>query len=169
MTEACSQIATFGLPLHGVELRLTQPEHEILVRGPIVAPGALGSDGWLHTGDLGRFDERGRLEIVGRKADTIVTGGENVAPAEVEAVLLEHPSVADAAVFARPDPEWGEAVIAAVVPRDGEPVDGSRRCGDTAPSASPRSRSRRCSSLSTNCPAPARASSCAGSYSADVI
>jgi o-succinylbenzoate---CoA ligase len=121
MTEACSQIATFGLPLHGVELRLD--DGEILVRGPIVAPGALANDGWLHTGDLGAFDGYGRLLITGRKADTIVSGGENIAPAEVEAVLLEHPSVADAAVFARPDAEWGEAVIAAVVPRDGEPVD----------------------------------------------
>ena len=59
-----------------------------------------------------RFDGRGRLTIIGRKADTIITGGENVAPAEVEAVLLEHPAVADAAVFGRADPEWGEAVIA---------------------------------------------------------
>jgi o-succinylbenzoate---CoA ligase len=124
MTEACSQIATFGLPLDGVELRLAD-DSEILVRGPIVAPGALATDGWLHTGDLGAFDGDGRLQITGRRADTIVSGGENVAPAEVEAVLLEHPSVAEAAVFARPDPEWGEAVIAAVVPRDGEPVDAS--------------------------------------------
>jgi o-succinylbenzoate---CoA ligase len=122
MTEACSQIATFGLPLHGVELRLLE-DGEILVRGPVVAPGALAADGWLHTGDLGAFDDDGRLLITGRRADTIVSGGENVAPAEVEAVLLEHPSVADAAVFARPDAEWGEAVIAAVVPRDGDAVD----------------------------------------------
>jgi O-succinylbenzoic acid--CoA ligase len=120
MTEACSQIATFGFPLPGVELRLDGPEKEILVRGPIVAPGSLDRHGWLRTGDLGDFDERGRLAIVGRKADTIVSGGENVAPAEVEAALLEHPGVADAGVFARPDAEWGEAVIAAVVPaRDG--------------------------------------------------
>jgi O-succinylbenzoic acid--CoA ligase len=123
MTEACSQIATFGLPLQGVELRLDGPDGEILVRGPSVAPGALGDDGWLHTGDLGAFDERGRLAITGRKADTIVSGGENVAPAEVESVLLEHSSVGDAGVFARPDPEWGEAVIAVIVPRDGESVD----------------------------------------------
>ncbi len=124
MTEACSQIATFGLPLHGVELQLQ--DGEILVRGPIVAPGALAADGWLHTGDLGAFDDDdGRLVITGRKADTIVSGGENVAPAEVEAVLLEHPAVADTAVFGRPDAEWGEAVIAAVVPRDGEAVDAS--------------------------------------------
>ncbi len=88
------------------------------MRGPIVSAGALSADGWLHTGDLGRFDERSRLQIIGRKSDTIVSGGENVAPAEVEAVLLEHPSVADAAVHAREDPEWGEAVVATVVPLD---------------------------------------------------
>lgn len=117
MTEACSQIATFGWPLPGVQLRTS--EDEILVRGPIVAEGSLSEDGWLHTGDLGRFDERGRLVIIGRKSDTIVTGGENVAPAEVEAVLLAHPDVADAAVYPRADPEWGEAVIATVVAAPG--------------------------------------------------
>ena len=118
MTEACSQIATHGWPLPGVELR-TDEDGEVLVRGPIVSAGAVGGDGWLHTGDLGRFDSRNRLHITGRKADTIVTGGENVAPAEVEAVLLEHPGVADAAVHPRADPEWGEAVAATVVLRDG--------------------------------------------------
>ena len=118
MTEACSQIATFGRPLPGVEVRLGD-DGEILVRGPIVSAGALSPDGWLHTGDLGRFDGEERLEIVGRKSDTIVSGGENVAPAEVEAVLLEHPAVSDAAVHARADPEWGEAVVATVVLRDG--------------------------------------------------
>ena len=118
MTEACSQIATFGWPLAGVDVR-TDGEGEVLVRGPIVSPGAAADDGWLHTGDLGRFDERNRLEIVGRKTDTIITGGENVAPTEVEATLLEHPAVADAAVHPRADPEWGEAVVATVVLRDG--------------------------------------------------
>ena len=122
MTEACSQIATFGFPLPGVELRLEGEQREILVRGPIVAPGALAADGWLHTGDLGALDG-GRLTITGRSADTIVSGGENVAPAEVEAVLLAHPAVADAGVFGRPDPEWGEAVIARVVVRAGATVD----------------------------------------------
>jgi O-succinylbenzoic acid--CoA ligase len=121
MTEACSQIATFGRPLPGVELRLAD-DGELLVAGPIVAPGAVGRDGWLRTGDLAQFDDEDRLRIVGRKADTIVTGGENVAPAEVEAALLEHPAVADAGVFARPDEEWGEAVIAAVVLRNGAPA-----------------------------------------------
>lgn len=118
MTEACSQIATFGWPLPGVELR-TAGDGEVIVRGPIVSAGAVADDGWLHTGDLGRFDECDRLQIIGRKADTIVTGGENVAPAEVEATLLEHPAVADAAVHPRPDPEWGEAVVATVVLRNG--------------------------------------------------
>ncbi len=138
MTEACSQIATFGWPLPGAEIRTdyesdirTSSEREtrrssdgeVLVRGPMVAAGALSESGWLHTGDLGRFDDRGRLMITGRKADTIVSGGENVAPAEVEAVLLSHPAVADAAVHARPDQEWGEAVIATVVALDGAVVE----------------------------------------------
>jgi O-succinylbenzoic acid--CoA ligase len=117
MTEACSQIATFGRPLHGVELRL-DAAGEISVRGSVVAPGALGADGWLATGDLGRLAPDGRLEIIGRRSETIVSGGENVAPAEVEAILLEHPDVADAGVFARPDADWGEAVCARVVLRD---------------------------------------------------
>lgn len=122
MTEACSQIATFGWPLSGVDVRVAGDD-EILVRGPIVSAGAVSDDGWLHTGDLGRFDERSRLEIFGRKADTIVSGGENIAPVEVEAILLEHPAVADAAVHPRADPEWGEAVVATVVVRDGAFVD----------------------------------------------
>ncbi len=115
MTEACSQIATFGWPLPGVEVRVA--DGELLVRGQIVSAAAADERGWLHTGDLGRFDDRGRLEILGRKADTIVTGGENVAPDEVEAALLAHPAVADAAVHPRADAEWGEAVVATVVLR----------------------------------------------------
>jgi O-succinylbenzoic acid--CoA ligase len=119
MTEACSQIATFGHPLAGVELGLRGPQNEIVVRGPIVSPGALSDDGWLHTGDVGAFDEHGALAVVGRISETIVTGGENVAPAEVEAVLLEHPAIADAAVYGAPDPQWGERVMAKVVVRNG--------------------------------------------------
>jgi O-succinylbenzoic acid--CoA ligase len=124
MTEACSQIATFGWPLPGVDVRVDQ-DGEVLVRGPVVAPEALAADGWLHTGDLGRLDSRGRLEIIGREADTIITGGENVAPAEVEAVLLGHRAVADVAVFGRADPEWGEAVVATVVLREGSTASAS--------------------------------------------
>ena len=116
MTETCSQIATDGYPVLGAELALTDAG-ELLVRGPSVAAGALAGDGWLHTGDLARLDASGRLTIVGRLADTIVSGGENVAPTEVESVLGAHPTVADAVVLGRPDPEWGEAVVARVVVR----------------------------------------------------
>ena len=72
-------------------------------------------DGLLHTADLGELDDARRLTVTGRAADTIVTGGENVAPAEVEAALTAHPAVAEALVYARPHPEWGEAVVATVV------------------------------------------------------
>jgi len=120
MTEGCSQIATFGVPLYGVELRFD--DGEIVVSGPNFARNVLDSEGWLRTGDLGELDEGGLLRIVGRKSDTIVSGGENVAPAEVEAVLLEHPAVADAGVFAREDAEWGEAVVARVVLHHGQQV-----------------------------------------------
>jgi O-succinylbenzoic acid--CoA ligase len=127
LTETCSQVTvsdpgepqTAGWPLPGVLVWLAE-DGEILVEGPIVAGGGI-----LQTGDLGRFDERGRLSVIGRKADTIITGGENVAPAEVEAVLLAHPAVAEAGVFGRPDPEWGEAVCAQVVARPGAEVDPS--------------------------------------------
>jgi O-succinylbenzoic acid--CoA ligase len=111
LTQACSQVAVDGRALPGLAISLA-PDGEILVEGPTVAGG-----GVLRTGDLGRFDETGRLHVIGRKSDTIVTGGENVAPAEVEAALLAHPAVADAGVFGRPDPEWGEAVTASVVLR----------------------------------------------------
>jgi O-succinylbenzoic acid--CoA ligase len=117
MTETCSQIATDGFALFGAELRIAV-DGELLVRGGSVATGSLHADGWLHTGDLGALDGDGRLTIVGRKSDTVVTGGENVAPAEIEAALIEHPAIADAAVFGRPDPEWGEVVIAQVVLRE---------------------------------------------------
>jgi acyl-CoA synthetase (AMP-forming)/AMP-acid ligase II len=89
----------------------------------MVAPGAVDEDGWLHTGDLGRVDERGRLQIAGRMSNTIISGGENVAPEEVEEVLMAHPSVAEAAVIGRADVEWGEALVALVVPANGEPLD----------------------------------------------
>jgi o-succinylbenzoate---CoA ligase len=124
MTETSSQIVAGspGRPLRGVELRIGA-EGEILVRGPMVAAGSLAGDGWLHTGDLGRLDDEGRLHVEGRLKDLIVTGGENVAPLEVEQVLLAHPAVADAGVAGRPDEEWGEAITAFVVlraPADGE-------------------------------------------------
>jgi fatty-acyl-CoA synthase len=75
--------------------------------------------GWLHTGDLGAFDDEGFLHIAGRLKEMIKCGGENVFPAEVERCLLEHPAVAEAAVFGVPDAHWGEVVVAAVVRRPG--------------------------------------------------
>jgi O-succinylbenzoic acid--CoA ligase len=134
LTESCSQVTTTpvaeigsarttaGPPLFCTSVRIA-PDEEILVRGPTVAPGAPAADGWLHTGDLGSLDDAGRLCVTGRKADTIVSGGENVAPAEVEAVLEAHAGVREAAVLGRPDERWGEAVTAIVVARAGAELD----------------------------------------------
>jgi O-succinylbenzoic acid--CoA ligase len=107
-----------GRPLFCARLA-TAADGEILLAGPTIARGSLSADGWLHTGDLGSVDEQGNLHVTGRKADTIISGGENVAPAEVEAVLEAHADVLEAAVLARSDPDWGEAVTAIVVPRPG--------------------------------------------------
>jgi o-succinylbenzoate---CoA ligase len=121
LTQACSTVTiaepgdleTAGRPLPGVGVAITG-EGEIIVSGGSV--NALGS---LRTGDLGHLDARGRLVVTGRKGDVMISGGENVAPAEVEAVLAEHPDVAEAAVFARRHPLWGDAITALVVPCDG--------------------------------------------------
>jgi acyl-CoA synthetase (AMP-forming)/AMP-acid ligase II len=80
-------------------------------------------DGWLRTGDLGRMDAEGYVFLADRKEDKIITGGFNVYPAEIEGSLAEHPAVAECAVFAIPDPKWGEAVRAAVTLRPGHAVD----------------------------------------------
>jgi o-succinylbenzoate---CoA ligase len=128
MTEACSQVTTLatadaarkngsaGRPLLTTHVRIE--DGEILVQGPTVSREAVDADEWLRTGDLGHIDEEGFLYVTGRSSDVIVTGGENVMPAEVEAVLLSHPGVGDAAVVGRPDPEWQEAVCALVVLAD---------------------------------------------------
>ncbi len=129
LTETASQVTTLapqdarrklgsaGRPLLTTHLRIS--DGEICVQGPVVAPGCVDEDGWLHTGDLGRIDDEGFLYVEDRLGDVIVTGGENVLPAEVEEVLLRHPAVADAAAVGRTDPEWQEAVEAVVVLRDG--------------------------------------------------
>ena len=90
-------------------------EGEILLRGPTIAVGRIADDGWLHTGDLGEEDDEGHLWITGRLSDRIISGGVNVDPAEVEAVLLSHPGVQEATVVGIPDKKWGERVAAAVV------------------------------------------------------
>jgi O-succinylbenzoic acid--CoA ligase len=124
LTQACSTVTvaepgdleTAGRALPGVGVAVSD-DGEIVVSGATV--NALGS---LRTGDLGRIDEHGRLVVTGRKGDVIITGGENVSPAEVESALAEHPDVAEAAVFARPHPLWGEAITALVVARDGAQI-----------------------------------------------
>ena len=112
-----------GPPLFCTQVRIAE-DGEIMVAGPTVAPALRDAHGWLPTGDLGALDEHGFLQVTGRKADTIVSGGENVAPAEVEAVLESHPDVLEAAVLPRPDRRWGEAVAAIVVPRPGSTLQG---------------------------------------------
>jgi o-succinylbenzoate---CoA ligase len=115
--EARRKLGSAGRPLLTTHLRIQ--DGEILVQGPVVAPGCADEDGWLHTGDLGRIDDEGFLYVEDRLGDVIVSGGENVLPAEVEEVLLRHPDVADAAAVGRADAEWQEAVEAVVVLRDG--------------------------------------------------
>lgn len=143
MTEMCSQVATqaptrepvarrgVGRPLPGVELRLVDDEGapvatgavgRITVRGPMRMRGywghpPLAEEEWFDTGDLGALDEAGVLSMHARRTDLIVTGGENVYPAEVEQALESHPSVAGALAFGLPDPVWGQRVAAAVVAR----------------------------------------------------
>ena len=147
LTEAASQVATerlgdrpdrrtSGVPLVGTTIRIVDDRRrrlppgeagEIEVRGPTIMTGywrepeatarVLDADGWLRTGDLGELDAGGRLTVHARRVDLILSGGENVYPAEIEAVLVAHPAVADAAVVGIPDPEWGERPAAVLVGR----------------------------------------------------
>jgi acyl-CoA synthetase (AMP-forming)/AMP-acid ligase II len=117
---------TAGLPCEGVEVRIAD-DGEVLVRGYGVMQGyldepeatalAIDSDGWLHTGDLGKFDESGRLRIDGRKKDMFIVGGFNAYPAEIEGFMLEHPAVAQVAVLGVPDERLGQVGKAFVVPK----------------------------------------------------
>lgn len=141
LTETASQAATLapqdalrklgsaGKPLFPTEIRIDAPPGEvgeILVRGPSVSPGyyrrpeesaAVRKDGWLRTGDLGYYDDEGYLYVLDRRTDLIISGGENVYPAEVESVLKSHPAVVEAGVAARPDARWGQVPVAFVVAR----------------------------------------------------
>ncbi|HTH04501.1 MAG TPA: AMP-binding protein [Ilumatobacteraceae bacterium] len=127
LTETGSGVVYDGRPLDGVELDIT-PDGEVLVRGPMLmrcyrdGTTAIDADGWLHTGDLGRLDNDGTLHVEGRRGDMIVSGGENVWPESVEVVIATHPGVADVAVAGIADPEWGQRVVAWVVPRDEPPT-----------------------------------------------
>ena len=143
LTETTSQVATLapddalrklgaaGRPLYPNEIRISSGDAdaavgeagEILVRGPVVMAGYAGRpgetagaivDGWLHTGDIGHLDAEGYLHVLDRRDDLIITGGENVYPAEVEATLLAHPGVAEAGVIGVADAAWGQRVVAVV-------------------------------------------------------
>jgi malonyl-CoA/methylmalonyl-CoA synthetase len=126
-----------GPPLPGVEVRIAEPDRTgvggVEVRGPNVFAGYWGRprhdpvdftpDGWFRTGDLGRFDEDGYLHLVGRSKDLVISGGLNVYPKEVEAVLDRLPGVVESAVVGLPDDDLGEIVVAAVVAEGGAPLD----------------------------------------------
>ncbi|TQN41278.1 O-succinylbenzoic acid--CoA ligase [Blastococcus colisei] len=137
MTETAGGCVYDGQPLDGVRVRVTDGPAGpggggIELTGPTLALGyrldpAATDDafagGWFRTRDAGTFDADGRLSVTGRLDDVVVSGGVNVAPAAVEAALREHPAVADAVVFGRADPTWGQRVVAAVVPAPGATPD----------------------------------------------
>jgi acyl-CoA synthetase (AMP-forming)/AMP-acid ligase II len=135
-----AKIASVGKPHPLVDVRVVGPDErelptgqvgEIVARGPTLMDGYWAMpertadavrDGWLHTGDSGRFDADGCLYVVGRIKDMIVSGGEKIYPLEVERLLRQHPAIADCALVGVPDREWGESVLAVVVPRPGASV-----------------------------------------------
>lgn len=138
---AAEKIGSVGKPQLLTEVRLVDIEGrdvpdgergELLFRGPNITPGyfgnpdataaAIDSDGWLHSGDVGRRDEDGYYYVVDRIKDMYISGGENVYPAEVEAVLVSHPAVLEAAVLGVPDTKWGETGHAFVSTRPGKSV-----------------------------------------------
>ena len=126
------RLGSVGTPVPGVEAEVRGPDGEpgeLWIRGPNIMlgywnrPDATAEalvDGWYRSGDIVTADEHGYLYLVDRAKDMIITGGENVYSLEIEATLLRHPAVAEAAAFAVPDDRWGEAVHAVVTPR--EPV-----------------------------------------------
>jgi o-succinylbenzoate---CoA ligase len=126
MTETCGGVVYAGRPLSGVEVRAAR-WGELLVRGPTLMRGyrldeaasveAFEPGGWLRTGDGGDVDADGTVRVVGRLADVIVSGGEKIWPAEVEAALSSHPDVTAVLVSGAADREWGQRVVARVVPR----------------------------------------------------
>lgn len=122
LTESCSQVVTGGQPLPGVSVKIA-PDGEILLKGEMLSPGyysaggkikALAAEGnFFPTGDMGHRGEHGELHVFGRKTDLIITGGENVFPAEVESAALAYPGVEDCAACGLPDEEWGQKVALA--------------------------------------------------------
>jgi O-succinylbenzoic acid--CoA ligase len=122
MTETGSGVVYDGVALDGAEVRIA--DGQVHLRGPMLlrcyrdGSVPLNKDGWLPTGDVGEIDATGRLKVMGRLSELIITGGENVWPAAIEKVLCQHKGVAEVAVSSRPDRQWGERVVACVVPTD---------------------------------------------------
>ena len=131
MSETAAQIATFdpadgqwtegrvGLPMPGHEVRI-DPDGRICIRGPQIMAGYIegggpSAEGWLTTSDFGQLDDRGHLSILGRADDMLVSGGRNVHPQEIESCLAACPGVQDVAVTGRPDPVWGDLIVAFIV------------------------------------------------------
>jgi O-succinylbenzoic acid--CoA ligase len=131
LSETWGGFALDGLPIAGADVGLAA-DHEVLVRGPMVmrqyrldrvrTESVLDGEGWFRTGDVGTIDAEGRVAVVDRLKDLVITGGVNVSPTEVEGVLARHPDVHDVCVVGVPDDEWGELVVAFVVARPGAPV-----------------------------------------------
>ena len=128
---ARSHIGSCGWPAPGVKVQLRSEQPgvgELLIQGPNVigrywpAQPACDAEGWFHTGDLAVRAEDGAYTVVGRAKDLIISGGENIHPAEIEGVLTEHPAVAECAAFGLPDEEWGEVAAVAIVVKPGQVV-----------------------------------------------
>jgi len=128
LTETGSGVVYDGIPLDGVEVDIGD-DHEIRLRGPMLTRGyrngqsPVTADGWLPTGDLGSWTDDGRLHVDGRKGDLIISGGENIWPEAVEALVATHPDVADVMARGRDDAEWGQIVEVVVVPVPGRTPD----------------------------------------------
>ena len=125
MTETCGGCVYDGTPLDGVRVKIGAEDGRIWIGGPVLFSGYVDGpeqpapgDGWFRTGDLGRLDSSGRLTVRGRADDVINTGGYKVVPGEVAAALQTSPRIRDVAVLGQPDPQWGELVVAVVVPAD---------------------------------------------------
>lgn len=123
--DAIRKLGSAGKPLFFADVRIDGDEKigEICIKGPHVTKGYVGAaetinplvDGWLHTGDIGYLDEEGYLFVVDRRSDLIISGGENIYPAEVEQALVKHPAVKEAGVAGRQDEKWGQVPVAFIV------------------------------------------------------
>ncbi len=128
--EALAHPGRVGRPAVGVQMRLA-PDGEILLKAPNLMRGyhrspqsGFDAQGWFHTGDLARMDDNGMVEVVGRSKEIIISGGENIHPAEIENLVAAMPGVAECAVVGLPDARWGEVPVLVVVPQPGQRPDG---------------------------------------------